>query len=75
MTMSAASLVYSVPGVSCEHCRVAIGEQVAAVRGVDTVEVDLDTKLVSVRGTGVADAEVRAAIDEAGYDIADELQA
>jgi copper chaperone len=69
--MSPDNLIYSVPGVSCEHCRVAISTEVAAVAGVDSVEVDLEKKLVSVHGTGVEDEEVRAAIDEAGYDIAE----
>jgi copper chaperone len=69
--MSPDNLIYSVPGVSCEHCRVSISTEVAAVAGVDSVEVDLEKKLVSVHGTGVEDEEVRAAIDEAGYDIAE----
>jgi copper chaperone len=69
--VSSEKLIYSVPGVSCEHCRVAISAEVAAVSGVVSVEVDLEKKLVSVHGTGVDDAQVRAAIDEAGYDVAE----
>jgi copper chaperone CopZ len=42
--------------------------EVGSVPGVATVEVDLAGKLVRVRGTGVEDAAVREAIDEAGYD-------
>jgi copper chaperone len=63
---------YSVPGVSCEHCRVAITAEVGAVAGVESVEVDLERKIVTVAGDDVSDVEVRAAIDEAGYDVADE---
>lgn len=63
-------LTYSVPGVSCDHCRTAISEQVGAVAGVESVDVDLATKIVTVRGGGVSDAAVRDAIDEAGYDVA-----
>jgi copper chaperone len=63
-------LIYSVPGVSCEHCRTAITDEVSAVAGVASVDVDLERKVVTVHGDGVDDAEVRAAIDEAGYDIA-----
>jgi copper chaperone len=69
------SLIYSVPGVSCEHCRAAITNEVTAVSGVQSVEVDLMRKLVSVRGQDVDGAQVRAAIDEAGYDVADETAA
>jgi copper chaperone CopZ len=62
-------LTYKVPGVSCEHCRTAITEEVSRVAGVESVVVDLDRKMVSVEGREVDDAAVRAAIDEAGYDV------
>jgi copper chaperone len=65
----AQELQYSVPGMSCEHCRSAITKEVDTVAGVASVTVDLDAKTVVVRGEGVDDADVRAAIDEAGYDI------
>lgn len=61
---------YSVPGISCGHCRTAITGEVTKVDGVTAVEVDLERKVVSVTGDGVADAAVRDAIDEAGYDVA-----
>ena len=61
---------YSVPGISCEHCRVAITGEVSQVAGVGTVDVDLAAKRVTVNGAGFADAAVRDAIDEAGYDVA-----
>jgi copper chaperone len=64
-------LAYAVPGVSCEHCRAAIEAEVVKVAGVAEVVVDLDAKRVVVRGERVDDADVRAAIDEAGYDVAD----
>lgn len=64
------SLTYTVPGMSCGHCRVAITDEVLSVEHVDAVDVDLDAKLVVVRGEGVDDAAVRAAIDEAGYKVA-----
>lgn len=59
---------YSVPGMSCGHCVEAITGEVGKVEGVTDVDVDLDTKLVTVAG-GDHDAIV-AAIDEAGFDVA-----
>lgn len=59
---------YSVPGISCDHCKRAIETEVSAVDGVSAVGVDVDAKLVTV--TGGPDDAIRAAIDEAGYDIA-----
>lgn len=61
--------VYDVPGISCQHCRAAIEAEVTKVPGVDAVEVDLGAKQVSVSGTA-DDADVRQAIDDAGYDVA-----
>jgi copper chaperone len=68
--MTTIELTYTVPGMSCEHCKTAITSEVSAVDGVQAVDVDLDMKRVVVRGTTVSDDEVRAAIDQAGYDIA-----
>lgn len=68
--MPETTLTYSVPGVSCGHCRAAIAGEVGRVHGVDAVDVDLDAKRVRVTGRDLDDAAVRAAIDEAGYDVA-----
>ena len=62
------TITYSVPGVSCGHCQTAITAEVTGVRGVDSVDVDLDTKLVRISGENLDDAALIAAIDEAGYD-------
>ncbi|HJS92662.1 MAG TPA: cation transporter [Solirubrobacteraceae bacterium] len=62
--------VYSVPAMSCGHCRTAITGEVTKVAGVSAVDVDLETKTVTVNGVGFNEAAVRDAIDEAGYDIA-----
>ena len=61
-------LIYLVDGLSCDHCRVAVTYEVERVHGVEHVSVDLETKRVVVRGRDVSDADVRAAVDEAGYD-------
>jgi copper chaperone len=70
MNQTAQQLIYSVPDVSCGHCRAAITAEVEKVAGVGRVEVDLDAKRVTVTGAVIDDGAVRAAIDEAGYDIA-----
>jgi copper chaperone len=63
-------LSYSVPGVSCDHCRFAIVEAVGRLGGVREVEVDLDAKRVAVRGDSLDDAAIRAAVEDAGYEVA-----
>jgi len=61
---------YTVPAIHCAHCAASIREEVSEVEGVDDVAVDLDTKLVTVSGSSIDDAAVRAAIEEAGYEAA-----
>ncbi|HYC80180.1 MAG TPA: cation transporter [Solirubrobacterales bacterium] len=65
---AAEELSYRVDGISCGHCEVAVSGEVGRLAGVGSVEVDLERKLVRVRGLDLDDAAVRAAIDEAGYD-------
>lgn len=60
--------VYSVPGISCGHCKQAIETEVSKVVGVDAIVVDIAAKTVAVEG-GASDEALRAAIEEAGYDI------
>ena len=59
---------YTVPDMSCGHCKAAVTQELSALAGVRSVEVDLDTKLVTVSGENLDDAALRAAIDDAGYE-------
>jgi copper chaperone CopZ len=59
---------YSVPGMHCGHCERAVTTTLQGITGVIEVDVDLETKLVTVRGERLDDATLVAAIDEAGYD-------
>jgi copper chaperone len=61
-------LTYDVPAIHCAHCALSIREEVSEVAGVEEVAVDLETKLVTVRGHELDDATLRAAIVEAGYE-------
>ena len=70
MNSAPEQLTYSVPGVSCEHCVAAITGEVNKIDGVSDVDVSLEDKRVTVTGDHLNDDAVRAAIDEAGYDIA-----
>lgn len=64
------TLDFTVSAMHCGHCERAVKEEVSAVPGVDTVEVDLETRLVRVSGVNLDDAALRAAIEEAGYEAA-----
>ncbi len=59
---------YSVPGISCGHCKNAIEGEVSSISEVEFVDVDVEAKTVTV--VGGDDVAIRSAIDDAGYDIA-----
>ncbi len=60
---------YHVRGMTCEHCRTAVSREVLQVEGVEGVDVDLDAGRIIVSGGSVDDQAVRAAVDEAGYQV------
>ena len=63
---------YTVTGMTCEHCVNAVTGEIVALPGVDDVRIDLGTGAVTVTSeTPLAAADVRAAVDEAGYELAD----
>jgi copper chaperone len=64
------SVTYEVPAIHCAHCAMSIREEVSEVEGVEVVDVDLDTKVVTVSGRDLDDSALRAAIAEAGYEAA-----
>jgi copper ion binding protein len=61
---------YQVSGMTCGHCVQAVTHEVGALPGVDTVDVDLAAGAVTVTSQQPLDPEaVRAAVDEAGYQL------
>jgi copper ion binding protein len=65
------SRTYRVVGMTCGHCVAAVQSEVGALDGVTAVEVDLPTGEVVVTSTHpIDDADMTAAIDEAGYALA-----
>ncbi len=59
--------IFTVSGMTCGHCVQAVTEEVTKVPGVTEVEIDLDSGRLTVRGDAIDEAEVAAAVDEAGY--------
>ncbi|MEV4540708.1 copper ion binding protein [Micromonospora echinaurantiaca] len=63
---------YQVQGMTCGHCVSSVSAEVGAVPGVTDVQVDLATGQVTVTSEQPLDTDtVRAAVDEAGYDLVD----
>jgi copper chaperone len=68
---TASSRTYRVVGMTCGHCVAAVEREVGAIEGVTDVTVDLATgDVVVASGRSIADDEMTAAIDEAGYELA-----
>jgi copper chaperone len=60
---------YRVTGMSCGHCESAVRGEVSKLNGVEQVEVSAASgRLVVVSAEPLADEDVLAAVDEAGYE-------
>ena len=62
---------YTVTGMTCSHCVASVTEEISEIEGVTDVAVALPTGAVTVTSTKpVDDADIRAAVEEAGYQLA-----
>jgi len=62
---------YTVTGMTCGHCVASVTEGVQEISVVENVDVALDTGAVTVTSSQTLDdAAVRAAVEEAGYQLA-----
>jgi len=64
-----AEKTYTVNGMTCGHCVSSVSSEVGGVDGVESVAVDLTSGRVTVVGAGYSDEQIRAAVDEAGYEL------
>ncbi|GIJ32511.1 heavy-metal-associated domain-containing protein [Verrucosispora sp. WMMD703] len=65
------STTYQVQGMTCGHCVNAVSTEIGAIEGVKDVQVDLAAGRVTVTSDQpLSDDAVRAAVDEAGYELA-----
>ena len=69
-----ATRLYSVPTISCDHCKHSIEGEVGRLAGVAQVGVDVAARTVKVDGDATDEA-IRNAISEAGYDVEGETAA
>jgi len=67
----AVTSTYTVTGMTCEHCVQAVSGEISTLPGVADVRVDLSSGAVTVTSEApLAADDVRAAVDEAGYELA-----
>lgn len=65
-----AQTTYKVKGMTCGHCELSVQEEISEISGVTGVKADHTTGDVVVDGEGFSDADVAAAVEEAGYTLA-----
>jgi copper chaperone CopZ len=66
------TVTYTVSGMSCGHCESAVTKEVSALPGVTDIKADAQTGLLTVTVAPeqqLDDEAVRAAVDEAGYEL------
>ncbi|MDZ7724885.1 MAG: permease [candidate division KSB1 bacterium] len=64
--------VFSVPDMSCNNCVATVENALKNVKGVETYQVNLSKKVVSVRhSSGVDDQDLYQAVEKAGYRVKD----
>jgi len=63
--------VLNVEGITCKHCSGAVKTAVGALAGVASVEVNLESKTVTVEydDTQIAFDAIAEAIEDQGYDV------
>ncbi|MFF4379878.1 heavy-metal-associated domain-containing protein [Kitasatospora sp. NPDC001547] len=72
---SARTSVFQVQGMTCGHCVSSVTAELKKLDGVEDVAVDLATGQVTVGSTKpLADSDVAAAVDEAGYELVGRVQ-
>ncbi len=61
---------FDVLGMTCDHCVAAVTSEISAIDGVTDVSVDLASGKVDVTSDVPVDpTSVKAAVDEAGYEV------
>ena len=71
MTGAAFTSTYEVLGMACRNCAATVTEEVELIDGVASVTIDVATGSMTVTSTeDLAPVAVRAAAEEAGYELA-----
>lgn len=59
----------SIEGMHCQHCVAAVKDALSEVKGVSKVTVSLEKNNAVVEGEALADAALKAAVEDTGFDV------
>ena len=57
----------TIEGMTCGHCAMSVTNELATLEGVRNVQVDHSAGKATVEAEGVSEAQLSAAVEEAGY--------
>ena len=64
------TIKFSVPEISCDHCKSTIINTLSTVDGIELVEVNIEAKDVTLKSSEEIDLDlVKSLLDEQGYTV------
>ncbi|MFI5504537.1 heavy-metal-associated domain-containing protein [Corynebacterium kutscheri] len=60
---------YVVKGMTCQHCVASVTEEIEEIAGTQGVKVDLESGRVIVTGEDFSNADIKKAVEEAGFEL------
>ena len=61
---------FTVPEISCDHCKSTIIDTLSTLDGIELVEVNIETKDVTLKSSEEIDLDlVKSLLDEQGYTV------
>lgn len=66
--MSANEKVFSVDGMTCNHCKATVEKNLSKLDKIESVQVDLATKTVHIKGENINSAIIEDKVKDLGYD-------
>lgn len=59
--------VFTVEGMTCNHCKANVEKNLATIAGIQTVDVDLNTGTVAIEGSSISVERIRDTVNDLGY--------
>ena len=62
--------ILEINGMTCAHCAARVKKELEKIEGVESVEVNVEEKKAVVSlNTAISEVKLKAAVEEAGYEV------